>query len=529
MKTLFTFFLIFALCVNAAITTKAQVNVNDSLALVDLYNSTNGPGWYNHSGWLTGPVKDWGGIYLTEDGNRVMSIYLAGNNLSGYIPSSLGNLSNLLALFLYGNQLSGSIPPELGNLSNVTDMWLGGNQLSGPIPPELGNLSNLNSFQLGGNQLSGPIPPELGNLSNLYLLRLSYNPLTGPIPPELGKLSNLGELDLENDQLSGRIPAELAKLLNLEILKLAYNQLSGSIPPELGNLSRLIQVILSYNQLNGPIPPELGKLSNLQELNLKNNQLSGPIPSSIGNLVNLQWLHLGHNQLSGEIPHSIHQLKYLYYVNISYNQLIQNTNIVFSSSPDIRGNLNNNLFTFNGIEYIAQNLPKVVYAPQAIIPVHQNGNTLSVYAGGTLSKNTYKWYKNGSLIATKTADSTFTPTQSGKYYVNVTNAIATKLTLYSNTVDFITNNLTVNNSLSTDANSSKLKQGLQIYPNPANKIVQVQVNGTATIILTNSAGKIILTRTITNNAFINVNAFAPGTYYIQNKDNGEVKKVVITH
>jgi hypothetical protein len=32
-------------------------NVNDSLALVDLYNSTNGPSWTIHNNWLTGPVK----------------------------------------------------------------------------------------------------------------------------------------------------------------------------------------------------------------------------------------------------------------------------------------------------------------------------------------------------------------------------------------------------------------------------------------------------------------------------------------
>jgi hypothetical protein len=127
------------------------------------------------------------------------------------------------------------------------------------------------------------------------------------------------------------------------------------------------------------------------------------------------------------------------------------------------------------------------------------------------------------------ADSTFQPKQTGKYYASVTNAIATQLTLYSDTVDFTINNLIVNNSLSKDANSSKLKQGLQVYPNPANSVVQVQVNGTATIILTNSAGKVILTRTLTNNAFINVKSFATGTYYIQNKDNGEVKKVVVTH
>jgi hypothetical protein len=47
MKTKSTLFsLVFALCANTSITVYAQaVNKQDSLALVDLYNSTDGPHW----------------------------------------------------------------------------------------------------------------------------------------------------------------------------------------------------------------------------------------------------------------------------------------------------------------------------------------------------------------------------------------------------------------------------------------------------------------------------------------------------
>jgi hypothetical protein len=66
MKTSSTLSLVFAFCINLLITAKAQVDVNDSLVLVDLYESTNGSGWYNHDGWLTGPVKDWYGIVFNR-------------------------------------------------------------------------------------------------------------------------------------------------------------------------------------------------------------------------------------------------------------------------------------------------------------------------------------------------------------------------------------------------------------------------------------------------------------------------------
>ena len=38
---------------------------------------------------------------------------------------------------------------------------LGGNQLTGPIPSELGNLANLYTLELGGNQLTGCVPAGL--------------------------------------------------------------------------------------------------------------------------------------------------------------------------------------------------------------------------------------------------------------------------------------------------------------------------------------------------------------------------------
>jgi len=99
-------------------TTTAQVNVNDSLALVDLYNSTDGPNWKSHDNWLTqNPVNTWFGISLQN--NRVIEVGLKNNQLSGSIPESLGNFTSLVILYLNNNQLSGSIPPNLGNFPDL--------------------------------------------------------------------------------------------------------------------------------------------------------------------------------------------------------------------------------------------------------------------------------------------------------------------------------------------------------------------------------------------------------------------------
>jgi hypothetical protein len=130
--------------------------------------------------------------------------------LSGSIPASLGNLTNLKVLWLGNNALSGTIPPSLGNLAELEDLNLVVNALSGPIPPELGNLASLTNLWLSGNQLSGSIPAALGNLGALEFLDLTINALTGPIPEALAQLSNLKWLHLYGNQLSGVMPLTVA-------------------------------------------------------------------------------------------------------------------------------------------------------------------------------------------------------------------------------------------------------------------------------------------------------------------------------
>jgi hypothetical protein len=68
-------------------------------------NSTNGANWGLNTHWLTRrPVKSWYGITVT--GTRVTAINLEGDGLSGSIPSSIGNLSNLTYLTLAYNSIN---------------------------------------------------------------------------------------------------------------------------------------------------------------------------------------------------------------------------------------------------------------------------------------------------------------------------------------------------------------------------------------------------------------------------------------
>jgi len=498
-------------CFISSLLTKisAQINKQDSLALVDLYDSTNNVKWNNHLNWLTAaPVSSWFGI--TVSGNRVIKINLRTNgmtgtipasigslknlqvldlggnaingsipaalgklvnlqtlnmdntSLSGSIPSSLGKLVNLQVLNLFNNHLSGIIPPSFGNLVNLQKLYLNRNQLTGPIPSTLGNLKYLSVLYLDTNQLTDSIPSSLGNLSNLIELILNDNQLTGEIPSSLGNLSNLLDLYLYSNQLTDTIPASLGNLQKLKSLQLSHNQLNGIIPASLGNLTNLILLNCSYNQLTGTIPSSftnlfnlqeliitdnqlsgllpdyMGSISNLTHLFLSNNQFSGFIPASLGNLKHLLFLVIDNNYLSGKLPDALSNLASLYYLDLSHNLLSDTIPTSLSSLKNLQLLfLQNNYFTFNGMEQLVQALGSrstLSYSPQGSIKLHNNDNALSVSAGGTLANNKFYWYRDGQLIKTIAGDSTFTITEPGAYYVEVTNSVATDLSLYSDTV-----------------------------------------------------------------------------------------------
>ena len=104
-------------------------------------------------------------------------------------------------LRLHNNDLTGSIPTELGDLSNLTDLWLSSNDLTGSIPVELGMLDNLKQLSLKNNELSGDIPAALGNLADtLTQLFLAGNSgLTGCVPPGLADVARNDIADLGLD------------------------------------------------------------------------------------------------------------------------------------------------------------------------------------------------------------------------------------------------------------------------------------------------------------------------------------------
>ena len=259
--------------------------------LMALYHATGGPNWVHNEAWLTdAPLSEWHGVRVDGQG-RVVGLALRFNDLTGSIPSELGDLANLRTLYLDNNALSGPIPPELGKLTKLEQLYLGRNELEGPVPAELGNLASLRYLELSDNDFAGPIPIALGKLTNLKGLSLGQNELEGSVPAELGNLASLVYLQLADNTLTGPIPPELARLSTLQRLSLASNGMTGPLPAQLGGLASLEGLYLDNNDLEGAVPPEFAGLDRLRELALSGNVvMSGALPASLMALQHLEVL-----------------------------------------------------------------------------------------------------------------------------------------------------------------------------------------------------------------------------------------------
>ena len=197
----------------------------DSLALVALYNATDGANWTYNTNWLqTGqPINTWWGV--TVENNRVTQLRIQNNNLNGSLPTELSNLTALTILYMgYNSNLTGSFP-DISNMKNLEILSLNSTGLTGAIPDYLSDMTSLEILYLEDTHFSGQVP-DLSNLTNLTELTLSY--VTFPdnkIPDYFQNFSGLTKLILTYCSLEGAVPDYLANL-GLTTLNVYYNHLN---------------------------------------------------------------------------------------------------------------------------------------------------------------------------------------------------------------------------------------------------------------------------------------------------------------
>jgi len=278
--------------------------------------------------------------------------------------SGLCDLNNLQELHMYDNNLSGFLPPCLANLTSLQHLDLSSNHLKIPVSlSPLYNLSKLKYFDGSGNEIfteedDHNLSPKF-QLESLYLnsrgqgarafpkflyhqVNLQYMDLTnihikGEFPNWLIENNTyLQELHLENCSLSGPFLLPKNSHVNLSFLSISMNHFQGQIPSEIGaRLPRLKVLLMSDDGFNGSIPFSLGNISSLQAFDLSNNSLQGQIPGWIGNMSSLEFLDLSGNNFSGRLPLRFDTSSNLRYLYLSRNKLQGPIAMIFYNSVEI--------------------------------------------------------------------------------------------------------------------------------------------------------------------------------------------------
>ncbi len=288
-------------------------NKDDRENLEALYTALGGASWTDRQNWRQGEVvSSWSGI-TTDALGRVTAIALSNNGLVGELPTSTGDLANLVALDLSTNaQLTGPIPITMPRLDALDNFNYGGTGLC--IPRVTAVESWLASLAVHNG--TGVRCASAGDRDALESL---YTALSGagwtnkgkwltdaPINEWYGVTANdegrVTELDLSGNGLAGALPAGIAALAHLTDLNLDDNTLTGPIPEEVGTLDDLESLSINSASLSGSLPEELGDLTSLTSLRLEGNSLSGAIPSELGDLDNLTELDLSDNEVTGSLP-----------------------------------------------------------------------------------------------------------------------------------------------------------------------------------------------------------------------------------
>ncbi|KAM2893322.1 hypothetical protein FF1_008693 [Malus domestica] len=239
-------------------------------------------------------------------------LQLSGNGLSGGIPPSFNGL-NLQILWLNnptGGGLSGPID-VLTTMVQLNSVWLHGNQFSGVIPNSIGNLTSLKDLNLNQNQFVGLVPDGLANLA-LDSLTLNNNHLMGPIPKFKARNasfdSNAFCQSTPGVPCSAEVMALIEFLSGLNYPSTLVSKWSGNDPcrswlgVSCGNDGKVSVINLPKYNLNGTLSHSVAKLESLVQIRLQNNNLWGSVPENWTSLKSLTELDLSGNNISPPLP-----------------------------------------------------------------------------------------------------------------------------------------------------------------------------------------------------------------------------------
>ena len=144
-------------------------------ALLKLFQVTNGPQWTSNRTWNTSTSAcDWSGVHCDKHG-AVSGLHLIANNMNGYLPAALSNLTQLRTFYIVDQPLlSGTLPCQYGSWGSIFEFYVSNTSISGSLPPEYANwTSSIRGFGLFDSPLIGTLPREYSAWKSLVELSVT--------------------------------------------------------------------------------------------------------------------------------------------------------------------------------------------------------------------------------------------------------------------------------------------------------------------------------------------------------------------
>ena len=234
---------------------------------------------------------------------KLKKLYFFGLETAEYFSGfeNLLNLSSLCYMHLSLAGLNGTLPDEFGlYFPEMIECLLPGNNITGKIPSTLGNMTKLRHLNLARNRFSGKIPKSVGSIRKLQVVDFSGNQLLS-FEDGISFESLLVLLLANNKQLSWSLDALLEAMEPtkqfLRILNIRDCSIFGTIPANLWDFKNLQSIDLRRNMLTGKLPlmQSSEMLFFLQDIDVSMNNLSGQIPEHFVDLPSLEVLNVSKN------------------------------------------------------------------------------------------------------------------------------------------------------------------------------------------------------------------------------------------
>ena len=124
---------------------------------------------------------------------------LANNKLTGTIPETIGNLTNMTDLLLFDNKLSGTLPSTMEKLVKLIEIDLNNNDFSGSLPDWIGTNTSIQYLSMANCRFTGTIPTTFVRDWDMHgaYVNIEYNFLVGPIPTNLATYISTSSFTLQ--------------------------------------------------------------------------------------------------------------------------------------------------------------------------------------------------------------------------------------------------------------------------------------------------------------------------------------------